>query len=230
MYRIVIAVCVLLLGTSPGVQGADYWSYTPITDPKNDPDLIVLAEGAEPQILLYQTSAQLALREKELKNAGYVKIGSYLGHPSFKVPKNKKRAIDAAKEAGASLILAYNFVLPDFYALSKSAITKLAAAQSKKPASTGGDGTTIGVEIRNLTLEERTSLERNTGAFIVTTIDDSPAFNANVVPKDVLIAVNGLKVKNATQAQQLISAVDTMKKLTITVIRKGKIKDIAIKF
>lgn len=89
----------------------------------------------------------------------------------------------------------------------------------------------FGVALNNLTPNQREKLERNTGAYINVVMEDSPAFYANVIPGDVLIAVDDQRVLNTKQAMHLMNSVNPKKlSSTLTVIRKGKEKIINIQF
>ena len=137
MYKSLYSICVfaLLLSLSIKVNASwkDYWVYTPVLDPKTDANLIPLAEGARPDVIVYTSAAELTQLQASLKSQGYVKVGSYLGHPGFKVPKNRKRALEAAEEAGATLVLAFDFTLPDFYAKRREVKLDLPEAQLELP-------------------------------------------------------------------------------------------------
>ncbi|MBC8554729.1 MAG: PDZ domain-containing protein, partial [Candidatus Brocadiales bacterium] len=62
----------------------------------------------------------------------------------------------------------------------------------------------FGVQYNDLTPEQRTQFERNTGVLINVVVENSPAFFANVLAGDVLIAVDGKAVQNAQHAGQLM--------------------------
>lgn len=80
----------------------------------------------------------------------------------------------------------------------------------------------IGIVVYDLTMEMRTKLERNTGAVIRVILENSPAFEANVLPDDVLIEFNGAKILNARQALEVMkSAVPEGGKCPIKIIRNG---------
>jgi hypothetical protein len=66
----------------------------------------------------------------------------------------------------------------------------------------------FGVNVADLSPEQRVSSERNTGAVIDIVIENTPAFYSNVLPGDILIAINGSNVLNAKHALELMNAVD----------------------
>lgn len=87
----------------------------------------------------------------------------------------------------------------------------------------------VGLDLSDLTSLQRTSLERNTGAFVVSVMKESPAWNANVIPEDVLVDVNGTSVKNAEQAYELLDRGKASgNNLDLTVIRKGSLRKIVV--
>jgi len=89
----------------------------------------------------------------------------------------------------------------------------------------------FGVSVRDLTPNQRVKYERNTGVLVEVVVEDSPAFYSNVIAGDVLIAINGIMVKNYKQAIMLMSTIDPKdKSAEVTVIRKGKEKNISVKF
>lgn len=90
----------------------------------------------------------------------------------------------------------------------------------------------FGLHYNDLTPEQRTHLERNTGVFINLVIEDAPAFYANVLVGDILIAVDGQSVKNTQHATELLTKVANSEKTSskLTVIRNGLEKIIKVQF
>jgi hypothetical protein len=87
----------------------------------------------------------------------------------------------------------------------------------------------IGLELSDLTGLQRTNLERNAGAFVVSVMRESPAWDANVIPEDVLIEVNGTPVKNAAQGNSLLDEAKTAgSEIELAVIRKNSLRKIVI--
>lgn len=87
----------------------------------------------------------------------------------------------------------------------------------------------VGLELSDLTGLQRTNLERNTGAFVVSVMRESPAWNANVIPEDVLVEVNGVPVKNAAQGNSLLDEAQTAGSgIELAVIRKNSLRKIVI--
>lgn len=220
-----------------------YLEYTEIKDPKTDSNLIPLEKGNDPQIILWSSASGYMANLKDLKDKGYLMIGSFLAHPAFNKKGNKKYTLKAAKKAGATVILTTDlFLTPKFYAMQKVIPKAPTVVKPITPSPTTANTTTtnvtsnsgkspkLGVSLRNLTLEERTDIERNKGAYIVDVLDDTPAFESNVIPGDILIKISNFQVKDAAQAILLINAVDTDEDLKITVFRKGSLREITIKF
>ncbi len=228
----------LMLGFSiqANAQKPQYFKYFEFADPKTDDNLITLAKKEEPQIVLYTDGDTYTQQVQLLKDKGYLKIGTWIGHPTFKNSANKKRAIKEAKKVGASVLFSSaTFIGTDFYVLQKNpppveVVEQPAETAAPSTTANSSDSPKIGVELRNLTIEERQDIERNKGAYIINVVDDSPAFEANVIPGDILIKVNGLEVKDADQAIMFIGAADTSENLTLTIIRKNSEREIIVKF
>jgi len=88
-----------------------------------------------------------------------------------------------------------------------------------------------GVAFKELTPDERRSLERNTGVIIDVVMEDTPAFYANVLAGDVLIKIDGILVKNGQHAAELMSRVAPgAKSSLLTVLRNNEEKTINVVF
>jgi serine protease Do len=88
----------------------------------------------------------------------------------------------------------------------------------------------LGVSLQDIDSSWVTELKlQNTDGAVVGTVDrKTPAFQAGVRPYDVIVEVNGAKVKNSAE---LIAKVKTTKvgdKVTLGIIRDGKRSDIAV--
>ena len=89
----------------------------------------------------------------------------------------------------------------------------------------------FGVRLNDLTDAQRQRLERNTGAVVIIVYDNTPAFYANILVGDVIIAVNGKPVGTASDAVGKLRAVaQSGKPATVTVIRRGAQKTITVRF
>lgn len=86
----------------------------------------------------------------------------------------------------------------------------------------------FGVQLADLTPEQRAAIQRNTGAVIDIVMENSPAFVANVLPGDILIRVNGSDVRNAEHASQLMSAAPDTGDNQLSVLRNGEEKTITV--
>ena len=92
---------------------------------------------------------------------------------------------------------------------------------SKKPK--------LGIFMQDLTIEQRSQLGRNTGVFIEFVYEDSPAFYANILGGDVLIAVDDNPVINYQQALQLLTSISSIKNsLKLTFLRHNQEKIIYV--
>ncbi len=89
----------------------------------------------------------------------------------------------------------------------------------------------FGLRLVDLTDVQRRRLERNTGAVVVKVFDDTPAFYANILVDDVIIAVNGQPVGTAADAVAKLRAIDqSAGPATVTVLRRGQEKTITVTF
>ncbi|MBD9612225.1 PDZ domain-containing protein [Pseudomonas sp. PDM02] len=79
----------------------------------------------------------------------------------------------------------------------------------------------IGAFVRNLNDLERQQLETNQGVVITTIVDDSPAYRADVLTGDMIIAMDGERVSNQEAFTRMASA----KKggtINLSLIRQGR--------
>jgi len=89
----------------------------------------------------------------------------------------------------------------------------------------------LGLVMRDFSPEERAGFGRNTGAFIDTVLNNSPAFLADIVSGNILIAINGEKVNNAGQAKTMIDNLSFGgETIVLRVIKNGEQKDITFEF
>jgi hypothetical protein len=81
----------------------------------------------------------------------------------------------------------------------------------------------LGLVMRDLGLTERSDLGRNTGAYIDVVLTNSPGFLADIVPGDVLVAVNDVKVTDSRHAQVMIGNLEkTGETITLGLLKNGK--------
>ncbi len=81
----------------------------------------------------------------------------------------------------------------------------------------------LGLVMRDLGVTERSSLRRNTGAYIDVVLANSPGFLADIVPGDVLIAVNDVKVTDSSHAQVMIGNLEkTGEIITLGLLKNGE--------
>ena len=89
----------------------------------------------------------------------------------------------------------------------------------------------FGLRLVDLSDAQRRRLERNTGAVVVKVFDNTPAFYANILVDDVIIAVNGVPVGTAADAVAKLRAIDhDAGPATVTVLRRGEQKTITVTF
>jgi serine protease Do len=82
----------------------------------------------------------------------------------------------------------------------------------------------LGVTIQNLTpeLSKEFGLKKTTGALVTDIFNDSPADKAGLMRGDVIIEVDGKKIKNVESLRNMVSQSKVGKKITIRVLRNGK--------
>lgn len=88
----------------------------------------------------------------------------------------------------------------------------------------------LGVSIQDMdaTVASDMGLNITEGVFILEVADDGAAKAAGIQKSDVIVAVNGRRVKNAPKLQELIGRKRPGDQVTITVHRKGKEKDLDV--
>ena len=60
------------------------------------------------------------------------------------------------------------------------------------------------------------------GIYVITSVNDSPAYNAGIQPGDVITWVNGAKIGNMKDFQNQIEALSLGDKIKVAVLRSGK--------
>ena len=89
----------------------------------------------------------------------------------------------------------------------------------------------FGVQVADLTPDMRTSLGRNTGAVVDTVIEKTPAFYANILEGDVIVAVDENAVRDKEEATKaMLSVPPQAKSSVLTILRKGAEMKIEVKF
>ena len=79
----------------------------------------------------------------------------------------------------------------------------------------------IGAFVRNLNDLERQLLQTNQGVVVLTIVDDSPAYKADVLPGDMIIAMDGERVSNQEGFTRMASA-RTGRSIKLSLIRQGR--------
>ena len=89
----------------------------------------------------------------------------------------------------------------------------------------------VGVFMIDLTPELRATYQRNTGVIVDVVVEKTPAFYSNLLADDIIIAVEGVSVKDVQHTQELMANVpETAKSFELTVIRQNEEKKVIIKF
>lgn len=85
----------------------------------------------------------------------------------------------------------------------------------------------LGLRMGPLPPEMRVQLERNTGVQVLTVINDSPAFRANILEGDVILKLNTFDVGSVADGQEILRAL-AGQKVTVQILRHGQMKEIAV--
>lgn len=142
------------------------------------------------------------------------------------------RRISLASSVFVFAFVSYLGVLPGFHSSANAgwntpSITAIKLGSTAILARFGQ----FGLRLVDLTDAQRRRLERNTGAVVVKVFDNTPAFYANILVDDVIIAVNGVPVGTAADAVAKLRAIDhDAGPATVTVLRRGEKKTITVTF
>ena len=226
--RISVLLIAAIVSVSVNVQAqkSSFLKYFEIIKIKGNDNLVTLSKDEEVQVIIWNGQDDFAQQTASLQARGYVQVGTWIGLPNYTDKANKKRALKEARKREVQVVMSSSmFLSSNFYILQKNPpkAQKSAVTTNQQP------GPRLGIELRDLTIEERQLIERNKGAYVTNVVEDLLAFEANIIPGDFLIKVNGLEVKNTEQAIVLINAAEAGKDLIITVIRKGTEREITIK-
>ena len=78
----------------------------------------------------------------------------------------------------------------------------------------------LGIQMNEIPSESRVKYQRNTGAYVTNVIKGTKAYNANIIPGDVIIAINDIKVMNSQELDNIKNIeLKTTKNLNLTIIR-----------
>ena len=69
-----------------------------------------------------------------------------------------------------------------------------------------------------------------TGVYVKIIFEGTPVYNSNLLMGDIIIKMNGIKIKNNEQILKMMQEFDTSNKCIFTVLRNGQEKDIEISF
>jgi hypothetical protein len=79
----------------------------------------------------------------------------------------------------------------------------------------------FGVFLRDLNDEERQAIQSNKGAFVIVVIDDSPAYQADILPGDIIFEINEQAIGNAESAKAEYNKY-LGQTITVLLYRQGK--------
>ncbi len=89
----------------------------------------------------------------------------------------------------------------------------------------------LGIGMRDVSenVAQRYNLERVQGALIDQVMDDSPAEKAGLKQFDIILSVDGKEIHQPSDVQGMIALMTPGDKVTLTVLRDGKKKDVDVK-
>ena len=89
----------------------------------------------------------------------------------------------------------------------------------------------FGIQLADLTPQHRQALGRNTGALIDVVVEKTPAFYANVMEGDVIIAIDGREIRDPAEAISVMASIpEDVESSVLKVIRGGVEIDVDVKF
>lgn len=157
---------------------------------------------AEPQVSEGSSEAGDRL---ELSSQGFVNIGN--GRYPTADDDSLRAAVELGKQVGAERVLIYRKESAD----AEQARSLLAAYYVRFRL-------LFGAMFRDLTAKERESLQVDGGVRIGGVIGDSPASQANLLPDDLVLALNGTPISGRGQFQELLKD-NAGKTITLRVLR-----------
>jgi hypothetical protein len=80
---------------------------------------------------------------------------------------------------------------------------------------------TLGVNYRDLSDPERKELQTNRGVYVTTIVDGTPAYASDILPGDVISAIDGLGIGGSANFSELLSA-RFGRTVELEIIRQGK--------
>jgi membrane-associated protease RseP (regulator of RpoE activity) len=86
----------------------------------------------------------------------------------------------------------------------------------------------FGAFLRDLNDTERQELQTNQGVVVLNIADDSPAFKADILPGDVVAAIDGITVPNKAGLAQIMDDLKG-KQVTVAIVRRGLRIDKSVK-
>jgi serine protease Do len=242
-----LALLLLISGCQSGYQDFYHPAYP---NPTQAPPLVPLTEGASPEVV-GSDDVDRDVRALLAKNYSVIGVSSFNG--AF---ENEKKALEQARRVGATVVLMTsrytNTLTNSTLPLDKSPYPARIVRESTSSYRTGMESVPItktqvrydqtavylakrqkmlrfGMFLRDPTPELRADLKMDAGALVIVVVEGSSAFNANVLPGDVLVAIDGSSVVNAEQGSDLMRQFGpAATQAVLSVIRDGKATTLVI--
>lgn len=192
--------------------------------------LLYLKNGEMPEIVY---SSDLKKDTLKFWTRGYILIGNSSFNGEL---ENEKKILKQARKVGATLVVVnqsyvntqsntVNLNFQGGYAPYTSHqrrfdqnATFLAKSLEKK---------IYGIWINDLSDENKQAIGSNSGVIVEAVLDDSPAYNANILPKDIIVKINGQKIKNYEEVKGIFSNRES-DVTAFTIFRNNKLFDINV--
>lgn len=87
----------------------------------------------------------------------------------------------------------------------------------------------FGISMKDISREKRIEIGTS-GVLVDVIMENSAAYNSNLLIGDIIIKMNGIDIQNRKQISQMMKDFDIVNNCILTVVRNGKEKDIEIKF
>ena len=83
------------------------------------------------------------------------------------------------------------------------------------------NGWHLGLQVRDIQEFERQVLKTNNGVSVLIPYEGFPAFEANILPKDIIIEINGIKITNTAKFAQVEADLESGSSVIIAYLRDG---------
>lgn len=221
-----ILLTLILLSGCATNGSKEFFEYS--IDPTTLPPEVFLQEGEEPEI--YYSSDPYSDVTYMMSNFYYILGSSYYNGPSDSYLENEIKTF--AKEIGAKVaIYSYDYSYTDtrvtgnsygVYTNKTNRYDYIVYFLVPMPASDVEAFSRIGLSYGDLDVNERDTYHRNTGAIIGMVFERTPAFDANFSRNDIIIGVNDIPIRDASELTEVFALAEDGQTLKIDLIRDNQ--------